>query len=348
MEQAGCRLHFQLTTMAVMGFVRVLPLLWKFIQLVRRAQRLFEESPPDAVILVDFPGFNWWIARKAKKAGIPVFYYLPPQLWAWASWRIRRMRKFVDHVLCGLPFEKEWYAKRNMPVEYVGHPFFDEVADYPLNGKFLDEQSRGEGRIVGVLPGSRNHEIARNWPLIIEVIRKLHALHPDVRFLVANYNEAHRRHCKEMLREDDAELPLQFFVGKTPEIIEAADCCLMVSGSVSLEMMARRTPAVVVYRLPYVLSLFKPFVVRLKWVSLPNLIAGRMIFPEWIVVWFPRRDISRMTAALDAWLSDRHWLNQTTAEIAVLSKQCAQTGATQRTAEAILSRMNAPQHRAAA
>ena len=123
MEQAGCRLRFQLTDLAVMGFLRVIPLLWKFYSLVKQAERVFRESPPDAVVLVDFPGFNWWIARKAKAAGIPVFYYMPPQLWAWAAWRIKRVKRFVDHVLCALPFEYAWYAERGVNAHYVAIRF---------------------------------------------------------------------------------------------------------------------------------------------------------------------------------------------------------------------------------
>jgi lipid-A-disaccharide synthase len=128
MRDAGCSLDFELTNLAVVGFAEVLPKLREFFRVADIASDVFERDRPDAVVLVDFPGFNWHIAKRAKKFGIPVFYYLPPQLWAWGSWRLRKMRATVDHVLCNLPFEPEWYAKRKMQVEYVGHPFFDEIA----------------------------------------------------------------------------------------------------------------------------------------------------------------------------------------------------------------------------
>ena len=198
MEQAGCELTFRLTNLAVMGFLAVLPMLWKFYCLVRQAGRYFRESPPDAVVLVDFPGFNWWIARKAKAAGIPVFYYMPPQLWAWNSWRVRRIRKYVDHVLCGLPFEPEWYARRGVTAEFVGHPFFDEVADYPLDREFCKSWSAGDQPTVGILPGSRNYEIARNWPVMLDVMAKLHGRHPRVRFLAACYKNSHLERCRSL------------------------------------------------------------------------------------------------------------------------------------------------------
>src|SRR5207245_8149805 len=176
MEQAGCRLLFRLTDLAVMGFLPVIPLVFKFIRLARLARRYFAERRPEAVVLVDFPGFNWWIARAAKKLGIPVFYYLPPQLWAWAPWRARRMRKFVDHVLSSLPFEVEWYRRRSVAAEFVGHPFFDEVAQRPLDRHFLLEQSAAA--TVAVLPGSRDREVAQNFPIQLRVMKKLRARVP--------------------------------------------------------------------------------------------------------------------------------------------------------------------------
>ncbi len=136
MEEAGLESQFRLTNLAVMGLLKVLPLIGKFYSLVKQAERYLAEQKPDAVVLVDFPGFNWWIAKKAKAAGIPVFYFLPPQLWAWASWRVRRVRKYVDHVISALPFERDWYQQQNIAVDYVGHPFFDEVADHPLDEQF--------------------------------------------------------------------------------------------------------------------------------------------------------------------------------------------------------------------
>ena len=354
MEQAGCRVLFRLTNLAVMGFLRVVPLLWQFYRLVRDANHFFQQQRPDAVVLVDFPGFNWWIARKAKAAGIPVFYYLPPQLWAWAPWRIRRVRKSVDYVLCGLPFERKWYADRGIQVDYVGHPFFDEVADVPLDRKFLktwateEATDVGEAKNVGLLPGSRQQEITRNWPLMLQIIERLHARHPHVRFLVACYKQSHLEFFREMLPAGQNELPVHWFVGKTSEIIEVADCCLMVSGSVSLEMLARETPAAVVYRIGSLINVLKGIFLRVDWISLPNLMAGRKILPEWVVCWFPQRDVQCMTATLDGWLSDPQKLKQAVQELRNLRDEIAQTGATARTAEAILNRLTSVGARKAA
>ena len=127
MAAAGCELHADLTVLAVMWFLRALLNLHKFLALASRADRYFRHQRPDAVVLIDYPGFNWWIARRAKAHGIPVFYYCPPQIWAWGSWRIKKMRRSVDHVLCALPFEATWFRRNGCRATFVGHPFFDEV-----------------------------------------------------------------------------------------------------------------------------------------------------------------------------------------------------------------------------
>ncbi len=244
MEAKGFQCHYPLTNLAVMGILRVLPLIFQFYKLIRQADRILEQEKPDAVVLVDFPGFNWWIARKAKKHGIRVFYYLPPQLWAWAPWRIKRVRKFVDHVLCGLSFEQRWYAERGVSAEFVGHPFFDEIQDHSLDQSFVNRWRADGQRNVAVLPGSRTHEVAQNWPIMVACMRKLAQQHSDVRFLVPCYNEDHLQKCEEILDEEASskqDLPVQLFVKKAPEVIHVSDCCLMVSGSVSLEILARVT-----------------------------------------------------------------------------------------------------------
>lgn len=342
MQAAGFDLHFQLTDLAVMGVLQVLPLLWQFIKLVGRADRFFRESRPDAVVLVDFPGFNWWIARKAKAAGIPVFYYMPPQLWAWAPWRIRRIRRFVDHVLTGLPFEQQWYADRGVEAVYVGHPFFDEVADTPLDPAFMEQWQSDEVQNVAILPGSRNQEVQLNWPVLCDVMRQLSVRCPQTRFLVACYKDSQRQWCLEQLHAENRALPIHFFVGKTSEIIELAECSAMVSGSVSLEMLARRTPAVVLYRASRVFSALVHLLVSCRYASLPNLIAGREIMPEFLFSGRWKKYARGMTDQLQAWLSDRTQLQAASDELDGLCREFVVTGATRHTATVILDALEHP------
>ena len=350
MEQSGCHLLYPLTTLAVIGIFRVLPLLWTFYKLVRQAGVYLQRNRPDVVVLVDFPGFNWWIARKAKSLGIPVVYYLPPQLWAWAPWRIRKVRRNIDLVLSGLPFETEWYARRGIRVQYVGHPFFDEIAGRPLDQAFLREWSSEQHPVVALLPGSRHQEVTKNWPLMLAAARRLAQRHPRVQFLVANYKESQRQFCRELLIQSGESLPVSFFVGKTPEIITLAKCAIMVSGSVSLEFLASGTPATVVYSVSRLTYLIGKMLVTCKSLTLPNLIAGRTIFPEHLCVSNPGRVVDGLTADIDRWLSDESARLQTRAELLSLRQQVFQTGASGRVAAILIDRyaQNLPTERAAA
>jgi lipid-A-disaccharide synthase len=306
MRKSGCRIDFELTELAVMGVLKVLPLIQKFRGLARQAAEMFAQERPDAVVLVDFPGFNWWIARAAKKAGIPVFYYCPPQLWAWAGWRVKKVKRFVDHVLACLPFEADWYQKRGVVAKYVGHPFFDEIAEKVLDANFLRSQRQLPGRRVAILPGSRTGEVHSNFPVQIEVMRKLADEFPDVRFLIASYKQSQRDYCQELLQKSAPDLPVELHVGKTSEILEISECCSMVSGSVSLEVVARGLPAVVQYRGDLVFSLIASMLVRCRFMSLPNLVADRMIMPEhWIIgSFYLRRTTQKITNHLRKWLSN--------------------------------------------
>jgi len=343
MEAAGCGLLFRLTDLAVMGILPVIPLIFKFIRLARGAQKYLKMYRPDAVVLVDFPGFNWWIARGAKKLGIPVFYYLPPQLWAWAPWRVRRMQKFVDQVLSCLPFETEWFRRRGVEAEFVGHPFFDEVAERQLNQEFLQAQAVAgrEFRTVAVLPGSRNHEIAQNFTSQMRVMKRLHRQLPRIRFLVACYKQEHLKKCRRMLAERAPELDTSLHVGKTSEIIELGEVCLMVSGSVSLEVLARTTPAVVLYRVNRAFAWIGRFVITCRYMSLPNLIADRPLMPEFAPTDDPRQAIATMTEILLRWLTDREEYARQTALLARLRDEVATVGATENAARAIVERLAA-------
>ncbi len=342
MEQAGLYNLYRLTDLSVMG-VNVLPVVGTFYKQYRRAKEFFKSEKPDAVVLVDCPGFNWWIASAAKAAGIPTLYYLPPQLWAWAPWRIRKVRKWVDVVLAALPFEAEWYRSRGIEVEYVGHPFFDEVAHHPLDHAFLDRCRWGEHghpvRTVGVLPGSRRREVELNFPVQLRVMQRLARKHGDVRFRVACYKESQRDFCRQALQGSYARLPVDLHVSRTPEIIEAAECCLMTSGSVSLEMLARTTPAVVQYRSGPVTGAIGKLLINCPYISLPNLIAGRELLPEHTFIARAELHSREMAIQMDDWLSNRTQLERARLDMQRLKDQIVRTGGVAQAAGAILKRL---------
>lgn len=335
MRSAGCHVDRDLTQHAVVGLLEVLPKLRQFFQFASEAEAVFRSGAVDAVVLVDFPGFNWHIAKRAKRYGIPVYYYCPPQLWAWGGWRIRKMRKTVDHVLAVLPIEQEYFPARGIPSTYVGHPFFDAVEETHLDDQLMSEfasMRRSSAQLVAVLPGSRSHEVQQNWPMMLESIRRLHRRHPDARFLVASYRDRQCLWCREAMRPEDKALPIEFFVNRTSEIIEASDCAMMVSGSVSLELMARRTPAVVIYRVGRLLHAVAKRLVHLDSITLPNLISDRKVFPEMVSVGDTEAAIQFLTQSLDAFLEDEFYYLQTVNSLNQLCEHYAKSGASLRAA----------------
>ncbi|MCP3695015.1 MAG: lipid-A-disaccharide synthase, partial [Planctomycetaceae bacterium] len=246
MAAEGFELQFDLTQLAVMLLSRVLWNIRTFLSLIRQANRYFSQEPVDAVILIDYPGMNWWIARQARKHDIPVFYYGVPQIWAWAGWRIRKMRRLVNYALCKLPFEAPWYEERGCAATYVGHPYFDQLAEQVLDTAFMKSLAVDGKRLVTILPGSRKQEIANQLPGLLKAAELVTRQVSEVRFVVASLNEEQAELARTVA--GDTGLDLQIVAGRTQELIQQAYCCLACSGSVSLELMYYQVPSVILYR----------------------------------------------------------------------------------------------------
>ncbi len=336
MRDAGCRLDFPLCRLAVMGVSRVLEHAATFIKLIARADRLFRRERPDAVVLIDYPGFNWWIARRAHAQGIPVFYFVPPQLWAWAGWRVQKMRRWVDHVLCTLPFELPWYQERGIDAHYVGHPFFDDLPQQRLDAAFLEDQRRQAAPVIGLLPGSRNQEVENNWSMIYRSAQRIHDARPETRFLVACYKE-HQRAWIDAYLKGHARLPIQTHLGKTPEILELATACITVSGSVSLELLWRAQPSVIVYRMgPLALKIAR-WLVRVPYMCLVNLLAEKELYPEFAT---SHCESAAIAERIVGWLDNPLALGALRQELTALKSRVAAPGACDRAADYILNALS--------
>ncbi len=345
MAAAGCRLHEDLTSLAVMWFLHTLLNLHRFLELVSRADRYFRHHKPDAVVLIDYPGFNWWIARRAKAHGIPVFYYAPPQVWAWARWRVRKMRRLVDHVLCALPFEADWFLRHRCNAVLVGHPFFDEMHPKQCDVDFV-RQYRGEnGLLVTILPGSRTQEVTANLAMLLEAARRVRAKVPEARFAIAAFKPLHADMAAKAL--SDRGLAASIHVGRTPELMQSAHCCLAVSGSVSLELLCHTKPTVILYRISPLAYRVQGVFRKVKYITLVNLLAAedpfsenvsddhpeRALFPEYLTC----EDKSEAVAAhITHWLTDTAAYRQRVDRLSRLKAEVARTGASSRAAEYIL------------
>ena len=350
MAAAGCRLHTDLTALAVMWLLRAFLNLHKFWDLVSRADRYFRHHRPDAVVLVDYPGFNWWIARRAKAHGIPVFYYAPPQIWAWARWRVKKMRRLVDHVLCSLPFEEAWFRGQGCHATFVGHPFFDEVRRQEVDARFMERFRRQPGPLVVILPGSRTQEVRQNLKWFLKAAARVHAAVPHVRLAVA----AFKPNQAEIARREVAAcgLPVEVHCGKTPELIRLAECSMAVSGSVSLELLYHTKPTVILYQISRLAYFVQHWFRKVKYITLVNLLttdelypkdltpfdpaqgdADRVLFPEYLT-WEDKS--AQIAAHVVEWLTDPGAREARVAELARLKAQVAHGGAADSAARYIL------------
>jgi lipid-A-disaccharide synthase len=334
LARAGARVLFPLVDLAVMWFGRVLLNLHKFLAVASLADRHFRHHRPDAVILIDYPGFHWWIAWRAKVRDIPVFYYVPPQIWAWAGWRVKKVRKYVDHVLCSLPFEPDWYHARGVPgAVHVGHPYFDELAERTLDQTFLAEQATRRGPIVALLPGSRTQELTRNLPVMLRAAAMVAKQRPDIRFVVACLHDRHQALAEAMIRGADLlPLNIEVYSAKTPELIRLAKVAWAVSGSVGLELMVEALPTVVVYTIrPFDLWVARKFI-KSRYISLVNLLAGTEVMPEYLT----DHDVSgEMAGWALRWLNDPEARARASSALAELRDRVAVPGASDRAAERI-------------
>ncbi|MDR0521802.1 MAG: lipid-A-disaccharide synthase [Planctomycetaceae bacterium] len=274
MKEAGCILAADLTKFAVMWFWHAVKKYFRFRKLLAEARTLFQTKKFDAVILVDYPGFNWHIAKAAKEQGIPVIYFMPPQIWAWARWRIKKMRAFVDIILCPIHFEWKWFQQQNCKAVFIGHPFFEEIRTKKSDPVFLEQfyTEYGSAPVLTILAGSRHQEISANLDDLLRTVQKIQTQRPDIQPVFAAFNEEQAARIRRRLTVKKMSVPV--FAGRTTELIRAADCCLAVSGSVSMELLACHKPAVIYYRVCRISLFIQRFFRRTKYITLVNLIGA--------------------------------------------------------------------------
>lgn len=349
MKATGQQQIADLTEYAVMFLPDAVRNLKTFWNLYRQGREYLKNNQVDAVVLIDYPGFNWWIAAAAKSAGIPVFYYGVPQMWAWASWRIKKIRKYVDHVLCKLPFEKPWFEQRNCRATYVGHPFFDEISRQKLDEEFLEKQRQSRGDLITLLPGSRNKEVQTNLQAMLETASLIRGRVASVRFAIACYNERHAEYARKLA--DELGIQAEIHSGRTPELISSAKCCLACSGSVSLELMSHLKPTVIHFKLNQRGYLGQRILMKVRFITLVNLLATDKIeresnavfnpdaedaedvpFPEYLTTGDKSVEMSRH---LVRWLTDIAEYDRHVAKLSELKTRFGQPGASGRAADYI-------------
>ena len=354
----SCDVRVDLTQFAVMWIGRAVANLPNFLRILKNADKIFRDERPDAVILVDFPGFNWKIAKKAKAAGVPVVYFIPPQIWGWAPRRGKKMRRLTDLVLSCFAFEDAWFRENGVRSTLIGHPFFESTRNPQLDAAFLADLSSAENgrstalpladstdktdfnaetvdappqpsavpaetvdaiaqpsappnasrvpnvvaatpsappsqgaQYLTILPGSRNQEVTGNIADLLTTAQKVVAAAPDVRPVVAAFREEHAEIVRAELECRGLDYPV--YVGKTPELMRAATCCLAVSGSVSIELLSLCKPTVILYRIGKPQHFALRFLKRVKYITLTNLLAISRVPGE--TPFYPKGEFAKQT-----------------------------------------------------
>ncbi|MFS2188228.1 lipid-A-disaccharide synthase [Mucilaginibacter sp. Mucisp84] len=274
MQAEGGTLVKHYADMAFMGFVEVVANLQTILKNMRSCKRDISAYHPDVLILIDFPGFNLKIAEYAKANGIPVNYYISPKVWAWNQKRVLKIKRIVDHLFCILPFEVAFYKEWGMDVDYVGNPLLDAVSAFNPDPAFLQKNKLGKKKIIALLPGSRKQEISRLLPDMI----RASANFPEYQFVIAGAPAFQADYYAPYL--NGAEIPVVF--NGTYDLLNRAHAAVVASGTATLETALFNVPQVVVYKGGKLTIAIARMLVKLKFISLVNLIMDKAVVKELI------------------------------------------------------------------
>ena len=279
MEAEGVRLVARSAEMAVVGITEVFTKIRFILGIFFRIRKILREEKPGLLVLIDYPDFNLRLAAVAKRAGVPVFYYISPQIWAWRKGRVKQIRRVVDRMAVILPFEKAFYAERDFHADFVGHPLLDVAKRSRSREKALVDFGLLEKHpIVALLPGSREKEVKSLLPIMLGASVLLKENHPDAQFILPLAETVDAHMAEQILRV--SPLSVKIISGQTYDAVGLADVALVTSGTATLETALLEIPMVIVYRISALTAAIGKRLIRLKHIGLVNIIADEAIVPE--------------------------------------------------------------------
>ena len=330
MEAVGGKLIKHYRDLAFMGFWEVVTNLRTILRNIDFCKRDITQFQPDALIFIDYPGFNMRIAKWAKEIGIPTHYYISPQIWAWKENRIKAIKRDVDAMYVILPFEKDFYeGKHQYPVHFVGHPLLDAIATRKEVSEDVFKQENGldERPIIALLPGSRKQEIAKMLSVMLSVVGSYH----QYQFVIAGAPSQEYDFYKQFIKEEN----VHFVTGKTYDLLSHAHAALVTSGTATLETALFNVPEVVCYRGNWISYQIAKRVISLKYISLVNLIMDAPVVTELIQ---GELNTKNLKTELDKLLNPEHRA-QLLKDYKTLREKLGNEGASERTASLIVSSM---------
>lgn len=328
-KAAGTEPFIHISETAYMGFVEVAQNLRPILRNLKKAKADILSFRPDALILIDFPGFNLKLAAFAKKHGIKVFYYISPKVWAWNQKRAYKIKKVVDHLFCILPFEVEFYKKYDMEVDYVGNPVLDAINAYEFNPDFKKDNGFEEKKpIIALLPGSRKMEMEKILPQLVDLVY----LFPGYQIVIAGAPNFSREYYQKFIGDRDIALVFD----QTYDLLKNAEAAAVTSGTATLEAALIKTPQVVVYKANKLSIWLAKMLIKVNFISLVNLINGFLSVKELIQKECNTRDIADELGEL---IIHAEYRKSVLENYEILAEKLGTPGASQKTARLIFKYM---------
>ena len=285
MAEAGMELIFDLTKEAVLGLGDVLRKYFLFRSIFNQAVKEVRAFRPDAIILIDYPGFNLHFAKKINKQ-FPIFYYISPQIWAWGKHRIHAIRKTIAHMIVFFKFEAELYQKAGVPVTWVGHPLIELLqpskSRAELRTEWLVKRPSEETKIITLLPGSRETEVKRIFPEMLKVAKTIYARTANVQFLISESNTLPPTIYESILAQVKPNYPIFSVRNRSYDLLFASDFAMVSSGTATLDATLASTPFVILYKTAWSTFFLGRRLIQIPYIGLVNVVAGRKIVPEFI------------------------------------------------------------------
>ncbi|HNV57605.1 MAG TPA: lipid-A-disaccharide synthase [Smithellaceae bacterium] len=330
MQEAGVKLLAHAADIAVVGVSEVFSKTAAFLRIIAKMRKSMDRLKPSLVILIDFPDFNLNIAaRAARKRGIRIFYYISPQVWAWREGRVKQIKKLVDQMAVILPFEVDFYAARGFDVHYVGHPLRDIVKT-----PFTARQARAhfglaeDKTTIGLLPGSRNSEIQKLLPEMVEAARIISRKIPGTQYILPLADTLEEKTVAGFL--SDSGLKVKIVAGHTYDVLACCDLAVVTSGTATLETGLMGVPMVIVYKVSLFSELIGRMIIRQQHIGLVNILAGKTVAPELI-----QRDARgpRIASEALAILQNREKRRQIIRDLGNIRAKLGEPGAARRAAQ---------------
>ena len=283
MIAVGCEAIYPTERLAVMGIIEPIKHLPSLLNIRRNIRRHVIKHRPDVFVGIDSPDFNLGLEMMLRKQGIPIVHYVSPTVWAWREKRIYKIKRAVDLMLTLFPFEIDIYHQHHVPVRCVGHPLADQIPIQP--DKNAARQYLGlpqSTKILALLPGSRRMEIKKLAKIFVEAAKWCLEREPNLQIITAMVNDRRSKQFMKILKKLPLDFPVKIIIGESLKVMEAADVTLLASGTTALEAMLLKCPMVVAYRMSSVSFFIAKRLVKLKYISLPNLLAGKKLVPEFL------------------------------------------------------------------